>query len=91
MISDLIFQICNFQTVIGKIYHIVDNDLYIDFGGKFPCICQRPRGPSGRAYRIGTEVKLKIKKLECSERFLGYEKDMSLLEADCILMGLNTK
>ena len=37
----------------------------------------------------GTEVKLKIKSLELSQKFLGHEKDMSLLEADCILLGLH--
>ena len=77
------------QVVIGKIYHIVDDDLYVDFGGKFHCVCTRPRGASGRAYQRGVEVKLRIKKLESSQKFLGYEKEMSLLEAECTLLGLN--
>ena len=40
-------------------------------------------------YLRGTEVKLKIKSLEMSERFLGHKTDISLLEADCVLLGLN--
>ena len=78
-----------FQIVVGKIYHVVDDDLYLDFGGKFHCVCTRPRGPSGRAYQRGVEVRLRIKKLESSQKFLGYEKEMSLLEAECILLGLH--
>ena len=40
-------------------------------------------------YIRGTEVKLKVKSLELSQKFLGYDRDLSLLEAECILLGLN--
>ena len=76
-----------FQVVVGKIYHVVDDDLYIDFGGKFPCVCQKPRR-GGHLYTRGAEVRLLVKTLEMSQTFLGYEKEMSLLEADCVLLGL---
>ena len=76
------------KTVVGKIYHVVDDDLYIDFGHKFPCVCQRPRHDK-RKYVRGAEVKLLIKDLEMSQKFLGYEKEMTLLEADCVLLGIN--
>jgi len=78
------------KTVVGRVYHVVDEDLYIDFGHKFGCVCPRPRGQEFK-YTRGTEVLLQVKSLELSQKFLGYEKDVSLLEADCILLGLNNK
>jgi len=78
------------KTVVGRVYHVVDEDLYIDFGHKFGCVCPRPRGQEMK-YTRGTEVLLQVKSLEMSQKFLGYEKDLSLLEADCILLGLHNK
>ena len=76
------------KTVVGKIYHVVEDDLYIDFGHKFPCVCQKPRQDKFKYVR-GAEVKLLIKDLEMSQKFLGYDKEMTLLEADCVLLGIN--
>jgi len=76
------------KVVVGRVYHVVDDDLYIDFGHKFPSICQRPRDSRGKFVR-GSEVLVRIKSLELSQRFLGYDKDLTLLEADTQLVGFN--
>ncbi|XP_057660770.1 28S ribosomal protein S28, mitochondrial [Diorhabda carinulata] len=75
------------KMVIGKIYHIVNDDLYIDFGWKFYCVCPRPKN-NASSYIRGAKVRLIIKDLELSSKFLGFEKDLTLLEADCQLIGL---
>ena len=76
------------QEVVGRIYHVVDEHLYIDFGHKFGCVCRLPREGRGGFLR-GAEVRLRVNSLEMSKRFLGYDVDLSLLEADCTLLGLN--
>ncbi|KAK3911643.1 28S ribosomal protein S28, mitochondrial [Frankliniella fusca] len=75
------------KTVVGRIYRVVDDDLYVDFDWKFPCVVKRPT-LDAHLYVNNAEVRLRILDLEMSTIFLGAEKETSLNEANCVLVGL---
>jgi len=78
------------KIIEGRIVHVVNDDLYIDFGLKFNCVCPRPN-KNGQAYTLGKKVRLIVHDLELSTRFLGAKTDLTILEADCTLIGLAGK
>ncbi|KAL6724704.1 hypothetical protein Aduo_019568 [Ancylostoma duodenale] len=77
----------NGRLVTGRIVHRVQDDLYIDFGLKFNAVCKAP-AVNSEAYREGAAVLLRLHDPELSERFLGSEHDLTLLEADATLVRL---
>ncbi|CAG5116679.1 unnamed protein product [Candidula unifasciata] len=75
------------RLVEGTIFEVMEDDLYIDFGGKFHCVCPRPkRNPDH--YHRGRKVLVSLQAMEMSSSFLGSDKHVTLLEADGTLIGM---
>ncbi|CAA21611.1 Mitochondrial Ribosomal Protein, Small [Caenorhabditis elegans] len=77
----------NGRLVVGKIAQRVQEDVYIDFGLKFNAVCKVP-ALNSEAYRSGARVLIRLIDPELSERFLGSKHDLTLLEADAVLVRL---
>ncbi|CAF0818691.1 unnamed protein product [Rotaria sordida] len=76
------------RLLSGRIVDVIDDDLYVDFGGKFNAVVQRPQNKQRDQYTIGAVVSIRLQSWEMAARFLGASRHISLLEADAQLVGL---
>ncbi|CAP26127.1 Protein CBR-MRPS-28 [Caenorhabditis briggsae] len=77
----------NGRLMVGKIVNRIQEDVYIDFGLKFNAVCKVP-AVNSEPYRSGARVLIRLLDPELSERFLGSKTDLTLLEADAVLVRL---
>jgi small subunit ribosomal protein S28 len=76
------------RLLSGRVVDVVDDDLYVDFGGKFHAVVQRPQTKQRDQYVTGAVVSIRLQSWEMAARFLGASRHISLLEADAQLVGL---
>lgn len=74
------------KCLVGKITDVCNDDLYIDFGGKFEAVLKKPEEKSN-FYRKGALVRILLRKFEMTGEFLGDPRHITLCEADAILVG----
>lgn len=77
------------SNIVGKVFHTTQNDLYVDVGMKFHAVVKKPQENS-KLYVRGSMVKLRLIDYEITDRFIGTDKETSLLEADAVLLGLDS-
>ncbi|XP_069106037.1 small ribosomal subunit protein bS1m-like [Argopecten irradians] len=76
-------------VVVGEIFEVMDDDLYINFGSKFYCVCKKPRRMQidDRKFQRGSKVKILLQDYEMTASFMATSKDVTLLESDATLLG----
>ncbi|CAH8502593.1 unnamed protein product [Heterobilharzia americana] len=73
------------RELIGVVIdNVNDTDLYIDFGGKFHCVCPQP---ANQFYPRGSLVRVRLKDPEITDKFMINTKGISIFEADATLLG----
>lgn len=77
------------STVVGTIFHTTDDDLYVDYGMKFHAVLKKPR-EDARLFVRGATVRMRLIDYELSDRFIGSDRETSLLESDALLLGLES-
>ncbi|XP_066935508.1 small ribosomal subunit protein bS1m-like [Clytia hemisphaerica] len=78
------------KCLVGKITDVCNDDLYIDFGGKFEAVLKRPE-EKANFYRKGSLVRILLRKFEMTGAFLGDPRHITLCEADALLVGPYSK
>lgn len=68
----------------GTVVEATDSNLFVDYGGKFLCVCKIPR-KSSKSKWVGTRVEIKILAWELSAKFIGATKDITLLESEGVI------
>lgn len=76
-------------TIVGKVFHTTDDDLYVDIGMKFHAVVKKPQ-QNRRLYVRNSMVKLKLLNYEITDKFIGTDHVSTLLEMDAILLGLES-
>lgn len=76
------------KCVVGRITHVCNDDLYVDFGAKFEAVVKKPPSNDGKPlYEKGSLVRLILNKFEMTGAFLGDPRHITLCEADALLIG----
>lgn len=81
------FGRCVDKCVVGKIVDVCNDDLYVDFGGKFEIVCQRPEDGDLELYKKGKLLRIILYNFEMTGKFLGDTTSITVCEANGRLLG----